>query len=134
MIEQSVNTFAEAQGYMKTLENTLFKKSRFNNDLLYGMVVMCFEKLFVSLLAHYNINATHHTPMALFKEANRIIKLPIQMKETATLISQFESICSFDGFGYKTPTDSEIVEMIKGLIEVRDYVGQVTQRNLAEVF
>jgi hypothetical protein len=122
MIEQAVTTYSEALKYISTLEKGLDQKSRFSNDLLYNIVTMSFEKLFVAYLASFNINATHHTPLALFNEANDINPLPEYMKDTAILISKFESICSFDGFGYKTPSDNEIKIMILGLIAIRDYM------------
>lgn len=122
--EQAQTTFTEAMGYIKTLEKSMIKQSRFNNDLLYSMAAMSFEKLFVSFLANHGINAMHHTPMALFKEANSVNQLPDTMKETAKLLSKFESICSFDGFGYKTPQTDELNRIINGLVEIRDYVGE----------
>jgi len=76
MNEHAECLFVEASGYMKTLERSLVVRSRFNNDLLYGIAAMSFEKLFVSLLARYNKNAMHHTPMALFQEADGIMPLP----------------------------------------------------------
>jgi hypothetical protein len=123
--EQATSTFDEALKYILTLEKSLERKSRFNNDLLYNMVAMSFEKLFVSFLARHNINAMHHTPMALYKEANKVTPLPEYMKETAKLLTQFESICSFDGFGYKTPTPDELERMIFGLIAIREYMKQL---------
>ena len=120
---QSHSAFEEAVGFMKTLERHLASRSRFNNDLLYGLVSMSFEKLFVSYLAHHKKEALHHTPLALHAEANRFKTLPVEFKETAKLIQQFESICSFDGFGYRTPKDEELTTMIYGLTEIRQFVG-----------
>ncbi len=122
--DQSESVFGEALGYLKTLERTLIRKSKFSNELLYQIAAMSIEKLLVSLLASYEINATHHTPLALIEEANRVQQLPVSMTTTAELIGRFESICSFSGFGYKTPTDEELRTMIVGLIEIRDYVSE----------
>jgi len=122
--QQADSTFSEAEKYISTLEKSLGKKSKFNDDLLYNMVAMSFEKLLVSYLARYDINATHHTPLALFQEANKTAALPTQAKETAKLIGKFESICSFDGFGYKTPTPEELSQMISGLVGIRDFMKQ----------
>jgi hypothetical protein len=127
---QTRSTFGEAAGYIKTLERSLERKSKFNNDLLYGMAAMSFEKLFVSFLAFHNINAMHHTPMALYKEANKLNPLPENFKETAKLLMKFESICSFDGFGYKTPTDSELHDLIVGLIDIRNFVSDFESQNV----
>lgn len=121
--DQSESVFAEALGYLKTLEKSLQRKSRFSNELLYQITAMSIEKLLVSLLASYGMNATHHTPIALIKEANGIQPLPPSMTATAQLIGRFESICSISGFGYKIPNDDELRRMIVGLIEIRDYVA-----------
>lgn len=121
--EQSESIFAEALGYLKTLERSLQRKSKFSNELLYQIAAMSLEKLLVSLLASHGINATHHTPLALIEEANSVKPLPESMTKTAELIGQYESICSLSGFGYKIPTDGELRTMILGLIEIKDYVG-----------
>jgi hypothetical protein len=85
---------------------------------------MSFEKLFVSLISHYGEMAKHHMPLALYKYATEFDKdLPVEFKRTAQLMTKFESICSLDGFGYKTPPDEELREMILGLSAVNKYVA-----------
>lgn len=120
--KQSKSTFAEAEGYLKLLEKSLSRKSKFNNDLLYNIVTLCTEKLFMSFLSFYRYNATHHTPMALFNEANKLRKLPDDFRNTMRLIAKFESICQFDAFGYITPTDDELHKMITGLTVIKEFV------------
>jgi hypothetical protein len=122
--EQSASDFAEAQKYLQILENSLGRRSKFTNDLLYNIVSLCTEKLFMAYLAHFRFNATHHTPMALFNEANKIKPLPEGSRETIRLVSQFESICQFDAFGYKTPTDAQFEVMITGLIDIKNYIDK----------
>jgi hypothetical protein len=124
LVEQSESVFAEALGFLKTLERSLQRKSKFNNELLYQITAMSIEKLLVSLLAYHGINATHHTPIALIREANTVKPLPESMIKTAELIGRYESICSISGFGYKIPADDELRQMILGLIEIKDYVGK----------
>lgn len=128
--KQAIDTYAEAAGYLKTLERSLVKKSKFNNDLLYGMAAITFEKLFVSLLASNRKEALHHTPFALYKEASAIVDMPPQFKKTAQLLMQFESICSFNGFGYKTPTEEQLREMITGLMSIRDFINDFQHTSL----
>lgn len=122
LTEQSINTLTKAKGYLKTLERSLGRRSKLNNDLLYNIVTLCTEKLFMSLLSHYRYNATHHTPMALFNETDKIHKLPDAFRKTVRLISQFESICQFDAFDYKTPTDEQLCMMITGLSAIKEFV------------
>ena len=122
LTELAKSTFVEANGYLRILENSLKRKSRFTNDLLYNIVSLCTEKLFMAMLSHFHVNATHHTPMALYNEANKIQKLPEEFRDTIRLISKFESICMFDAFGYKTPTDAEIETMANGLVTIKNYV------------
>lgn len=120
----ALNVYSEAEKYLNTLKKSLERKSRFNNDLRYGICVMCFEKLFVAYTAYLGFMAEHHMPLALYNEAASLDKeFPIQFKPTAQLVSKFESICSLDGFGYKTPTDDELKEMILGIIEIDKYIG-----------
>lgn len=129
--KQAIDTYAEAAGYLKTLERSLVRKSKFNNDLLYNMVAMTFEKLFVSLLASNRKQALHHTPFALYKEASQIVEMPEEFKNTAKLLMQFESICSFDAFGYKTPNEEQLHEMITGLMSIRDFVYEHQHTSMA---
>jgi len=117
--DNTLALFQEGEKYLVTLSKTLERKSRFNNDLLYSITVMCCEKLFVALLSHYDEMADHHMPVALYKQAKDVEpELTDKMQETCRLINRFESICSIDGFGYKTPTDDELKRMILGLQEI----------------
>jgi len=121
--EQSKKIYAEALGYSKTLERTLERKSKFSNELLYQMSAMCFEKLFVALLAHHEINANHHTPLALLEEVEALLTVPENIKVTAKRVGSFESICSVSGFGYKMPNDEQLREIIVGLVDCKIFVG-----------
>lgn len=122
---QSYLMYGEAVGYLETLKKKLDRKSRFTNELLYNIVALCTEKLFMTILIHNNVNATHHTPMALYKEADKLVKLPVTFRETISLISRFESICLFESFGYKTPDDEQLIKMIHGLVEINDYISGI---------
>jgi hypothetical protein len=120
--EQSKKIFVEAEGYIRTLERSLERKSKFNNELLYQMSAMGFEKLFVALLAYHEINANHHTPLALIEEVETLLIVPKEINATAHLIGSYESICSVSGFGYKMPEDDVLREIIVGLIACKAFV------------
>ncbi len=123
--QQSAELFADAQGYLKTLERHLVKPSRFDNALLFNISIMCFEKLYASLLSHYGTEPEHHTPWAMFKEAKVYDDgLNESMAENAKFIQKFESICTFDSKGYTTPDNEQLDRIINGLIEVRDYMKE----------
>lgn len=110
--------------FQKSMDN---KKSRFDNDLLYDFAVLSHEKYFVALMARYNWNATHHMPIALFKEALSFDSgLTESMKQTSILVGKFEAICSLDGFGYRTPTTEDLNAMSVGLQEIKDLVEKRT--------
>ena len=115
----AIDSFGFAKSYLSTLEHSLGRSSRFNNDLLYNIAVMAMEKLFVALLARYDWNATHHMPVALYKEALQFeTEMTDNMKATSILVGKFEAICSLDGFGYKTPTNDELHSMMTGMKEI----------------
>ena len=115
--------FADAQGYIKVLEKHLERPSRFDTKLLHNISNMCFEKLLVSLLSNYNIEALNHTPMALFIEASKTdTGLTESMRSTAKNLQRHESICSLDDRGYSVPDETQLREIIIGLIEIRDFV------------
>lgn len=119
-----------ANSYLKTLENSLNKNTHFTKDLLYNIAVMAFEKYFVSLLARYNWSATHHMPVALYKEAEEFDnELTDSMKATSILVGKFEGICSLEDFGYRTPEIEELTEMVKGMKEIKALV----EKRLSEV-
>ncbi|MDD4920972.1 MAG: hypothetical protein PHS30_00685 [Bacteroidales bacterium] len=120
-----------ANGFFRTFQNSLNgNNSRFNEDLLYQLAVMSFEKYFVALLASYDWNATHHMPIALYKEAQPFEpELTDSMKQTAILVGKFEAICSLDGFGYRTPAIQELQEMALGMSEIKILV----EKRLAEI-
>ena len=121
--EQRDLLFTDAVGYLQTLEKHLVKPSRFDNMLLFNISIMSYEKMMASVLAHYKTEPTHHTPLAMFREASDFDKnLNEDMKETARFIQSFESICSFDDKGYKTPTNEELLKIITGLIDIKHHV------------
>ena len=114
--DNTLDLFLEGEKYLNTLSKTLERKSRFDNDLLYSISTMYCEKLFVALLSHYDEMAEHHMPVALYKQAKEFEpELTPAMQDTVRLVNRFESICSLDGFGYKTPTDEELQKIIIGL-------------------
>ncbi|WP_321331981.1 hypothetical protein [uncultured Bacteroides sp.] len=116
---------AEAKGFMKPLKGHLNKPSRFDNNLLFNLSVMSFEKMFLALLAYYEVEALNHTPLALFKEAGDIDNgLTGEMKQTAKLIASHESICSLDDKGYTTPTNEELKLIITGLSDILNFIDE----------
>ncbi len=114
-------SFEYADSYLKTIE-TIFNnpERRFDNDLLYNMVAICFEKYMIAWLACHDMIATSHLPLMLYRELKPFEpELSESIKQTAIFIGSFEGICSIDDFGYKTPTNSDIVRIIAGLQEVK---------------
>ena len=125
-ITQRDALYKDGIGYLNTLERHLVKPSRFDNKLLFNIVVMSYEKIFSALLAHYETEAMHHTQVAMFKEASVFDHgLTEDMRETAKFIQSFESICSFDSKGYTTPPDAELKRILLGLIEIRPHTDKV---------
>lgn len=117
----AISSLQYANSYFSTFSNSINKEeSRFDNDLLYQLAIMSVEKYFVALLARYDWSATHHMPVAMYREAlNFEPELTPQMKQTAIMVGKFEGICSIDGFGYRIPTKSELEEMDKGIREIK---------------
>lgn len=126
MRKQAISSLEYANSYLSTVKKNLQMPSRkFDNDLLYSMLTICFEKFFVGLLARYNWNAESHLPLRLYKEAQPFEpELTDSMKATAILLGSFESICSLDGFGYRTPTDEELHTMVEGLNDIQQLTGK----------
>jgi len=121
MAELAKSSLTYANSYFTTFSNSLnVKQSRFDNDLLYQMAILCLEKYFIALLARYDWTATHHTPLAMYREAQDFdSELTSEMKDTVIFVGKFEGICSIDGFGYRTPTMDELKEMNKGIYEIK---------------
>jgi len=120
-LDQAGSLYSEALGYMKTLENRLVKKSKFTDEILMGMVVMALEKLYLALLSNHGLIGAHHTPVAMLNEAKAVVEIPESIEATTKKIAKFESICSLDGFGYKIPAEDELLEIIQGLVEFKDF-------------
>jgi hypothetical protein len=127
----AISSLGYADSFFATFQKSLCKKeSRFDNDLLYNLAVMCIEKYFVALLARYDWNATHHMPVALYNES-----LPFEpgltdsMKQTTILVGKFEAICSLDGFGYHTPSTEELKSMSTGINKIKELV----EKRIAEI-
>jgi hypothetical protein len=127
----ALSSLRYANGFFSTLQKSMDNEnSRFDNDLLYNFAVMSIEKYFVALLARYDWNASHHMPVALYKEAAPFeTELTDKMKQTAIMVGKFEAICSLEGFGYRTPTDEELETMVAGINEIKELV----EKRIAEV-
>ena len=133
-LEMSAVAFSSlryANGFFKAFQKSMAReKSRFDRDLLYNFAVMSLEKYFVALLARYDWNATHHMPVALYRESKPFeTELTESMKQTVILVGKFEAICSLDGFGYHTPTMEELQQMVTGISEIKILV----EKRLTEI-
>ncbi len=126
MKDLALDNFYVADSYLRTITTAFYNESRrFNNVLLYNMITIAFEKFMISWLAYYDQIATSHLPLMLYRELNPFEpNLQESLKKTAILVGSFEGICSIDGFGYRTPTDSDIETMIDGIGELREEVSQ----------
>lgn len=113
-----------AESYLKSARSIFSTDARrFDNDLLYNLISICFERFMVGLLAHHDWIATSHLPLMLYREALKYEpELGESIRKTAILIGSFEGICSIEDFGYKTPTDEQTEKMIEGLEEVHQFI------------
>ena len=129
MRTHSLSCLQYANGFFSAFQKSLNNKnSRFNNDLLYDMAVLSHEKYFVALMARYDWHASHHMPIALYKEALEFDpELTESMKQTSILVGKFEAICSLDGFGYRTPSTEDLHAMAAGIQEIKELVEKRAQ-------
>ncbi len=125
MKELAKENFEFADSYLTTITSAFAKKERkFDNDLLYNMVAICFEKFMISWLAHYDSIATSHLPLMLYRELNAFeAELSPSLRKTAILVGSFEGICSIEDFGYRTPDNLQMEKMIEGLNELKSLVS-----------
>ena len=131
MFELAKSSLQYANGYFSTFSKSVgSENSRFDNDLLYQLAVMSVEKYFIALLARYDWNATHHMPIAMYKEALQFEpELTDEMKQTAILVGKFEAICSIDGFGYRIPSKDDLQSMKNGILDIKLLV----EKRLSEI-
>jgi hypothetical protein len=110
-----------ANSYYATLAKGITSPSKFNNDLKYNMALMCTEKYFIALMATYDESPAMHTPLGLYREASMVEpELTPTIKQTCILIGKFEGICSLEDFGYRTPTDNDLKQMVEGMKEIKE--------------
>lgn len=124
MAALAISSLNYANGYFRTFQKSVNSENpRFDNDLLYQMAVMSLEKYFIALLARYDWNATHHMPIAMYKEALTFEpELTDDMKLTSILVGKFEAICSIEGFGYRVPSKEDLLSMNKGISDIKNLV------------
>lgn len=131
----AAENFDFADSYLTTIAKVATKQhKRFDNDLLYNMIAISFEKFMIAWLASYDSIATSHLPLMLYRELKHFDpSLSDSIKKTAILIGSFEGICSIEDFGYRTPSDAEVDNMVAGLNEVREAVSQRLTPNFERV-
>lgn len=124
MEEVVKDNFEFADSYLKSIASVFeSEKRRFDNDLLYNMIAISFEKFMIAALASKDTLATSHLPLMLYRELQAFVPdLSESIRKTAILVGSFEGICSIDDFGYRTPTDEQVRNMIDGLSEVKSMV------------
>lgn len=127
----AVSSLQYANSYYGTFHKSLGREeTKFDNELLYQLAIMSVEKYLVALLARYDWAATHHMPVAMYKEALTFEpELTDEMKQTCILVGKFEGICSIDGFGYRIPSRAELELMDKGINEIKTLV----EKRIAEI-
>ncbi len=127
----AISSLKYANGYYTTFQKSLSnEESRFDNDLLYQMAILSLEKYYIALLARYDWNATHHMPIAMYKEALSFEpELTDEMKQTSILVGKFEAICSIEGFGYRIPTKDDLHAMDRGINDIKVLV----EKRLTEI-
>ncbi|MFI3282507.1 MAG: hypothetical protein SNG10_03150 [Rikenellaceae bacterium] len=121
MKELAKENFEFADSYLTTITSAFKKEPRkFDNDLLYNMIAICFEKYMIAWLAYHDTIATSHLPLMLYRELNAFEPtLSESLRKTAILVGSFEGICSIEDFGYRTPDDLQVEKMIEGLNELK---------------
>lgn len=131
MQKLAIESLNYANGFFSAFTTSLDKEnSRFDNDMLYQFAIISLEKYFVGLLARYDWIATHHMPIALYKEALGFeTELNENIKKTAILVGKFEGICSIEDFGYRTPAPEDLLAMKTGIQEIKELV----ERRVAEI-
>lgn len=136
MLELAKSSLQYANGYFSTFSKSVGNdNSRFDNDLLYQLAVISVEKYFIALLARYDWNATHHMPIAMYKEALQFEpELPVSVKQTCILVGKFEAICSIDGFGYRQPSKDELIAMNEGIKEIKVLVENRMEQIIEPAF
>lgn len=128
-VEEARKHLAYANGYFGALEKSL-NGTRFNNDLKYNLALMALEKYFTALMACYEELPSNHVPIGLFREASQLeTELTDSMKQTCVLVGKFEGICSLEDFGYRTPANSDLEEMTKGMRVIK----QLVERRCADL-
>lgn len=125
MKDLAKESFDYGSSYLKSIE-TIYRDQdrRFNNDLLYNMIAISYEKFMIGLLATYDMIANSHLPLMMFREVRMVDPdFNEDFKRLAILIGSFEGICSIDDFGYRTPTDSQVETMTEGLKVLQSHVA-----------
>lgn len=130
MRELAKSSLNYANGYFSTFSKSINnEKSRFDTDLLYQMAIMSVEKYFIALLARYDWNATHHMPLAMYKEVLQFDPdFPESVKQTCILVGKFEAICSMEDFGYRRPSKDDLNIMCEGIKEIKTIVEKQLEK------
>ncbi len=130
MEQEAAQSLRYGISYLASAKTSLSAEPRrFDNDLLYNIISISFEQFMVGLLAHHDWIASSHLPLMLYREAEGFEpEMGASIKQTAILIGSFEGICSIDDFGYKTPSDDDLMRMIAGLDELQSFIAQRVSR------
>ncbi|MEW6427770.1 MAG: hypothetical protein AB1568_07020 [Thermodesulfobacteriota bacterium] len=115
----------EGRRYLKTAVNGWQRRSRvFTPEIVYNLVAMGCEKLFMAYLLAHGALPENHTMLDLIGAVETIAGPQPELREELAFMDGFQEICDMDSAIYKVPTAADLERMFRAADTVRAFVGE----------
>ena len=102
------------------------KEGKFNNDVIYNLILMSIEKNFMALMMKNNYLPENHTLSDLVEGVNQIFSLDKTLEKKLLEIEKFQQICTIHDYARKT----EDIKDIELVVQLGEEVNNLVQNKL----
>jgi hypothetical protein len=95
----------------------------FTPDILYNVIAMAIEKFIMGFLMYNGDLADNHTMADMIHSMERHLQLPPALARDLLHLDSFQEICEIDTYNCKTPSRSQIDEMLATARETRKFIA-----------
>jgi hypothetical protein len=98
------------------------KKKIFNDDIIYNLVCMSIEKLFMAFFLYNSKMPDNHTMKDLVESAARLTVIAPELKANMLFLDGFQDICPVYTFKRLIPEKKDMERVIKTLYMAKSFV------------
>lgn len=109
--------------YLEIVERAYPNKRAFTAEILYHMLGMALEKMFMAWMGTVGTLPENHTVRDLVRGADAIETLPSELRKDLLRFDRFMALCSLIPVPMAPPTLDDIPDMVKVVHQTKSWIG-----------